>query len=203
MEFPIDVKKDSYANWFYTKKQIRRYFPVDSGALNVPILPVLIWQKYDYFNINFAMILPNNQEYFHNGNILPKEMLQISYPETPEFKWSTYKNKAGDEFSTTFQLWELYGLNHYTKDNKPICQDFPEYYGTIHREMDEYFIMDENTDLHRIRDYIPANYLAVKSWAYYRDYCLENKIQLFADLNQYFHYSLLDGDVNYKGNSAE
>lgn len=202
MEFPIDIRKDTNNNWFYTKNDIRRYLPIDNSLTFSPILPVKLWQKYNYYNVNLSMILPNNKELFYNGQFLPIEAVKLTYPENTEFIWKTYKNKKGKEFSTSFSNWELYGLNHFTKDDElRTKQEYPEYYGNIFYEMDEHFIMDENMDLHRITDFIPQSFLNIKPWSYYSEYCNENKIQLFAELNEYFQFNFLEREINHKGNN--
>lgn len=202
MEFPIDIRKDTNGNWFYTKNDIRRYLPFDNSLTFSPVLPVKLWQKYNYCNVNLSMILPNNKELFYNGQFLPIEAVKLTYPENTEFIWKTYKNKKGHEFPTSFSKWELYGLNHYTKDNEPRAKpEYPDYYGQIFYEMDEHFIMDENMDLHRISDFIPQSFLTVKHWSYYSEYCAENKIQLFAELNEYFQFNFLEREINHKGNN--
>jgi hypothetical protein len=197
MDFDIEVKKDSNCYWFYIKDTIRRYLPISD---NITLLPTKLWQKYNYYNINLAMILPNNIEYHYNGQIIPNSELNITYPENPEYIWETYKNKKGIQYPSQFTNYELYGIDHYYKNNTPYeTIEYPPHYGIIIQEMDDIYIMDENADLHRIINFIPQKYLIHNSWSYYVNYCRENKIELFAELNEYFQFNFYQCEVSHKG----
>lgn len=178
MEFDIIVKKDKYNNWYYTYKQIIRYFPEFMGT---PVLPLKVWQKYHYFNINFMMILPNHKEIYYNNQLfdIPNS---FEYPQEVEFQ--DYKK---------FTDIELFGDKNIFIKNNTIMND---YTGNIIQECDDIYIIDNDTYFHKITNIIPYEYLTFKSWKYYNEYCIKNSVELYTELNKYFRFNFYQFDVN-------